>query len=143
TAVAAGERVFTATRKLTQPQRLAKPKDPELFDLEPTEEQQMIVETVQEFTAEQLRPAAHDADAKAQTPDGLLSRAAELGIGAFGIPEELGGFGTERSVVTNVLVAEALAHGDMGLAVSVLAPSAVGKAPAQWGAAEQRPAYPP
>src|SRR5690606_14642226 len=31
TAVAAGERVFTATRKLTQPQRLAKPKDPELF----------------------------------------------------------------------------------------------------------------
>jgi len=143
TAVAAGERVFTATRKLTQPQRLAKPKDPELFDLEPTEEQQMIVETVREFAAEQLRPAAHDADAKAQTPDGLLSRAAELGIGAFGIPEELGGFGTERSVVTNVLVAEALAHGDMGLAVSVLAPSAVSTVLVQWGDAEQQSTYLP
>ncbi|WP_425426112.1 acyl-CoA dehydrogenase family protein [Thermocrispum agreste] len=143
TAVAAGERVFTATRKLTQPQRLAKPKDPELFDLEPTEEQQMIVETVREFAAEQLRPAAHDADAKAQTPDGLLSRAAELGIGAFGIPEELSGFGTERSVVTNVLVAEALAHGDMGLAVSVLAPSAVSTVLVQWGDAEQQSTYLP
>lgn len=142
-AVGASERVFTATKKLSKPQRLPRPADPELFDLEPTEEQQMIVETVREFAAEQLRPAAHDADAKLETPDGLLARAAELGIGAFGIPEELGGFGTERSVVTNVLVAEALAHGDLGLAVAVLAPSAVSTVLTQWGDADQQATYLP
>ncbi|MGH3433973.1 MAG: acyl-CoA dehydrogenase family protein [Thermocrispum sp.] len=142
-AATAGERVFKATQKLNKPQRLENAPDTGLFNLEPNEEQQMIAETVRDFAAEQLRPAAHDADAKLETPDGLLGRAAELGIGAFGIPEQLGGFGTERSVVTNVLVAEALAHGDMGLAVSVLAPSAVSTALVQWGDAEQQATYLP
>ena len=142
-AAGAASRGFSPGKKLDKPARLAPAQDTGLFDLEPTEEQQMIVETVREFAAEQLRPAAHDADAKLAPPDGLLNRAAELGIGAFGIPEELGGFGTERSVTTNVLVAEALAHGDMGLAVAVLAPSAVSTALAQWGDADQQATYLP
>ncbi|WP_034270189.1 acyl-CoA dehydrogenase family protein [Haloechinothrix halophila] len=142
-AAGAASRGFTPGKKLDKPARLAPAQDTGLFDLEPTEEQQMIVETVRDFAAEQLRPAAYDADAKLETPDGLLNRAAELGIGAFGIPEELGGFGTERSVTTNVLVAEALAHGDMGLAVAVLAPSAVSTALAQWGDADQQSTYLP
>jgi alkylation response protein AidB-like acyl-CoA dehydrogenase len=142
-AASSGARVFKATQKLSKPQRLDKPADRGLFSLDPTDEQQMIAETVRDFAAEQLRPAAHDADAKLETPDGLLARASELGIGAFGIPEQLGGFGTERSVVTNVLVAEALAHGDMGLAVSVLAPSAVSTALVQWGDADQQATYLP
>ena len=36
-----------------------------------------------------------------------------------GVPEELGGMGNERCVTTGVLVAEALAHGDMGQAVAI------------------------
>ncbi|MQA60163.1 MAG: acyl-CoA dehydrogenase [Actinophytocola sp.] len=142
-AVGAGGRAFKASTKLSKPARLEQAPDTGLFDLEPTEEQQMIVETVREFAAEQLRPAAYDADAKLETPDGLLGRASELGIGAVGIPEALGGFGTERSVTTNVLVAEALAHGDMGLAVAVLAPSAVSTALVQWGDADQQATYLP
>lgn len=142
-AVGTGGRAFKATQKLQKPARLETAPDTGLFDLEPTEEQQMIVETVRDFAAEQLRPAAHDADAKLETPDGLLGRASELGIGLVGIPEELGGIGTERSVVTNVLVAEALAYGDMGLAVAVLAPSAVSTALVQWGDADQQATYLP
>lgn len=142
-AVAATGRAFKATQKLNKPARLSTAPDTGLFDLEPTEEQQMIVETVREFAAEQLRTAAIDADAKMETPAGLLSRASELGIGAVGIPEELGGFGTERSVVTNVLVAEALAYGDMGLALATLAPTAVSNALVQWGDADQQATYLP
>ena len=39
------------------------------------------------------------------------------------MPEEFEGVATERGAVTNALVAEALAHGDMGLALPILAPS--------------------
>ncbi|WP_089302602.1 acyl-CoA dehydrogenase family protein [Haloechinothrix alba] len=142
-AVGAANRTFQATRKLDKPARLGPASERGLFDLNPTDEQQMIVDTVRDFAAEQLRPAAPDADAKCQTPDGLLTRAAELGIGMMGIPEDVGGFGTERDVVTNVLVAEALAHGDMGLAVATLAPSAVSTTLAQWGDADQQATYLP
>src|SRR5690606_14644219 len=59
------------------------------------------------------------------------------------IPEELGGFGTERSTVTNVLVAEALAHGDLGLAAALLAPPALSNVLLRHGDAHQRATYRP
>ena len=142
-AAGAASRTFAATQRRSEPARLKPAVGAAEFDLEPGEEQQMIAETVREFAAEQLRPAAADADTKLSPPDGLLDRAAELGITAVGIPEELGGVGTERSVVTGALVAEALAHGDLGLAVAVLAPSGVSNALVQWGSAEQQAAYLP
>ncbi len=142
-AAGAAGRSFKAVQRLGQPARLAPGPDTGLFDLTPSEEQQMIVDTVTDFAAEQLRPAAAEADAKAAAPDGLLSRATELGVTLVGIPEELGGIGTERSVVTGALVAEAMAHGDLSLAVSVLAPSAVSTALVQWGDEEQQATYLP
>jgi alkylation response protein AidB-like acyl-CoA dehydrogenase len=142
-AAGAATRSFTSVQRLGKPARLAPASDAGLFDLTPSEDQQLIVETVTEFAAEQLRPAAADADAKLEAPEGLLTRAAELGISLVGIPEELGGVGTERSVVTNALVAEALAHGDLGLAVAVLAPSAVSTALVAWGDEQQQADYVP
>lgn len=142
-AAGAATRSFKSVQKLGKPARLAPSADTGLFDLTPSEDQQLIVETVTEFAAEQLRPAAADADAKLEAPEGLLTRAAELGISLVGIPEELGGVGTERSVVTNALVAQALAHGDLGLAVAVLAPSAVSTALVSWGDEQQQADYLP
>jgi alkylation response protein AidB-like acyl-CoA dehydrogenase len=114
-----------------------------VFDLTPTDDQQMIVETVREFAAERLRPAAPSADDKCAPPEDLLSTSAELGITLLGVPEELGGVATERSTVTNVLVAEALATGDMGLALACLAPAAVSNALVLWGNEEQQATYLP
>ena len=142
-AAGAATRAFTSGPRRGTPARLAPASGAGLFDLTPSEDQQLIVETVTEFAAEQVRPAAADADAKLQAPEGLLTRAAELGISLVGIPEELGGVGTERSVVTNALVAEALAHGDLGLAVAVLAPSAVSTALVAWGDEQQQTDYVP
>ena len=51
--------------------------------------------------------------------------------------------GNERSATTGVLVAEALAHGDMGLAVACLAPAAVSTALVLWGDEEQQATYLP
>ncbi|WP_167175592.1 acyl-CoA dehydrogenase family protein [Saccharomonospora amisosensis] len=142
-AAGAARRTFKATTRLGKPARPATAPEADLFDLTPSDEQQLIVETVTEFAAEQLRPAAAKADESLTPPDGLLGRAAELGVTLLGIPEELGGVGTERSVVTGALVAEALAHGDLGLAVAVLAPSSVSTALVQWGDADQQATYLP
>jgi alkylation response protein AidB-like acyl-CoA dehydrogenase len=142
-AAGAATRSFKSVRRLNKPARLAPAEDTGLFDLTPSEEQQMIVETVSEFAAEQLRPAAADADAKLLPPEGLLTRAAELGVSQIGIPEELGGVGTERSVVTGALAAESLAHGDLGLALAVLAPTAVSTALVLWGDEQQQADYLP
>ncbi|CRK59614.1 Butyryl-CoA dehydrogenase [Alloactinosynnema sp. L-07] len=143
TAVGAASRTFAATTKLGKPGRLPKAPDTGLFDLTPTDEQQMIRDTVVDFAAEKLRPVAADADAKCETPQELLSLTAELGVTLVGVPEDLGGVGSERSAVTNVLIAEAMAHGDMGLAVACLAPSAVSTALVLWGDAEQQSTYLP
>ncbi len=113
------------------------------FDLTPDEDQKLIVETVNEFAEEILRPAAHDADEAASYPRDLIAKAAELGITAVNIPEDFDGIAAQRSSVTNVLVAEALAYGDMGLALPILAPGGVASALTHWGSAEQQATYLP
>lgn len=141
TAGAAGRRFKAATR--SHPVRLPASRDPGLFDLTPTEEQRLVRDTMAEFAAERLRPAAAEADEQACAPADLLAAGAELGLASIGIPEELGGAGTERSQLTSVLVAEQLGHGDLGLAVACLAPAAVGTALALWGDADQQATYLP
>jgi alkylation response protein AidB-like acyl-CoA dehydrogenase len=59
----------------------------------------------------------------------------------MGIPEELGGAGAERSVMTHALVTEAMAQGDMSLAVACLAPTAVSTALVLWGNEGQQATY--
>ncbi len=140
---AAISRTFAAANRLAQPQRLPRAPRGDLFDLTPTDDQRMLVEVVRELAAERIRPAAADADRDCRTPDDLLSTAVELGIWQLSVPEKLGGFSEHRSPVTGVLVAEALATGDLGLAVSLLAPAAVSTALSLWGDAEQQATYLP
>jgi alkylation response protein AidB-like acyl-CoA dehydrogenase len=111
------------------------------FDLTPDDEQQMIVDTVSEFAEEVLRPAAQEADEAANYPAELIGKAAELGITAINIPEDFEGIAAHRSTVTNALVAEALAYGDMGLALPILAPGGVASALTNWGSADQQATY--
>jgi alkylation response protein AidB-like acyl-CoA dehydrogenase len=142
TAAAAG-RSFAAVQRLGTPSRPGVNATPDLFDLTPTEDQQLIRETVTEFAREQLRERAAEADERCAAPDDLLAKSAELGITLLGVPEELGGVGTGRSALTSVLVAEALAGGDLGLAVACLASSAVSTALVLWGDADAQATYLP
>ena len=140
TAANAG-RTFKATRKLAGPARQPRATDRKLFDLTPTDEQQMLRESVRSFALERVRPAAEEADVKAAAPEELLTQANELGLSMVGVPEELGGALEERSAVTSVLMAEALAQGDMGFAVACLAPAGVSTALGLWGDADQQATY--
>jgi alkylation response protein AidB-like acyl-CoA dehydrogenase len=114
-----------------------------LFDLTPTEDEQMLVDVVTELATEVVRPAAAESDDAAKAPEAVLKAAVDVGLPILGVPEELGGISTERSAMAGTLVAEALAHGDMGLAVAVLAPGAVSTALSLWGSEEQQASYLP
>ena len=114
-----------------------------VFDLTPTEDEQMLVDVVGEFAAEVLRPAAAQADDDCAAPDELLASSLEIGLPILGVPESLGGISEERSAMAGTLVAEALAKGDMGLAVATLAPGAVATALSLWGSEQQQATYLP
>src|SRR5262245_17320488 len=103
----------------------------------------MMVGVVSEFAEEVLRPAAAEANEACSTPDVVLKQSSELGLSLIEVPEDLGGIVSERSATTGVLVAEAMAHGDMGMAVACLAPSAVSTAVSLWGDEQQQAAYLP
>ena len=141
-ATAAG-RAFKATQSLGKPARQKKGKSKGLFDLTPDDEQQMFQEAGRAFASDQVRKAALEADEKRETPKEILDQANELGVNMLGVPEELGGVMTEQSAVTTVLIGEALAHGDMGIAYAAMAPGAVATAIGLWGSAEQEATYLP
>jgi alkylation response protein AidB-like acyl-CoA dehydrogenase len=137
----AASRQFKRVQNLRGAPTRLKASGKDYFDLTPDDDQKMIVETVDEFAAEILRPAAHDADEAVGYPPDLIKKAAELGITAINIPEDFDGIAEHRSAVTNVLVAEALAYGDMGLALPILAPGGVAAALTHWGSADQQATY--
>jgi len=136
-------RAFVAAQQRSKPARPANAPSTGVFDVTPTEDQQMLVEVVREFATERVRPIATQADHDCTTPDEILATAAELGIAQIGVPEEAGGLSDERTAVSNALVAEALAHGDLGVAVACLAPAAVSSALSLWGTADQQSTYLP
>lgn len=142
-AAGAAGRTFAQVSSLGKPARQGKPRSSDRFDLTPTDEQAMIVEAFSDFAAEKLRKVATEADSNCAATQETLSAANELGTAALGVPEKLGGAFEERSAVTSVLVTEALAHGDPGLAVAILAPAAVSSAISLWGDADQQGTYLP
>ncbi|MDT5364651.1 MAG: hypothetical protein QOC69_6413 [Mycobacterium sp.] len=139
--IGASTRQFKRVQGLGKAPTRLRPSGADYFDLAPDEDQKMILETVGEFAAEILRPAAYDADDAAAHPADLIAKAAELGITAINIPEDFDGIAAHRNTVTNALVAEALAYGDMGLALPILAPGGVAAALTHWGSSGQQATY--
>lgn len=129
---------------LDRPARLSQPGvTTDLFDLNVTEEQEMIRQTVRELADDVLRAQAIKCDQALHTSDELLQQAYGLGLTTFCVPEQLGGAATERSPVTTALLAEELSRGDMGLALAILSPIGVANALTHWGTAEQQSTYLP
>jgi alkylation response protein AidB-like acyl-CoA dehydrogenase len=142
TAARAG-RTFAAAQKRTRPARQPTAGRSDLFDVTPSEEQRMLQDSVREFAVSKLRAAAESADAESAAPEDLLAQATELGLTMVGVPEELGGAVEQRSAVTSALLTEALAQGDMGIAVACMASAGVSTALGLWGDADQQSTYLP
>jgi alkylation response protein AidB-like acyl-CoA dehydrogenase len=92
-----------------------------MYGFEPSDEQKMLIDAIQRYSTNDLRPAAHDADEEGILLDSLIEKGWELGILQASIPEAYGGFG-DYSAVTGALAAEELAWGDLAGAFAVLVP---------------------
>jgi len=112
---------------------------------EPNEEQKLIRHTIAEFAQDQIRPLAHDADESGEVPSDLIQQGWEMGLIQSAIPQEYNGFGETRSIVTETLIAEELAWGDLAIALHLLAPRLIVFPVIEVGTVEQKqnvlPAY--
>jgi alkylation response protein AidB-like acyl-CoA dehydrogenase len=143
TATTAGRAFARAGRSGTAGTRPSAAQVRGVFDLTPTEDEQLLVDVVTELATEVVRPAAADADSACATPESVLKAGNEIGLPILGVPESLGGLSEERTATAGVLVAEALATGDLGIAVAALAPGSVATAISLWGSDEQQATYLP
>lgn len=109
-----------------------------LFDLSLSDEQQMLVQMLQDFARDVLRPAALGADAQAAIPAAVLNQAQALGLTHYGVSEAQGGMASDRTTVSNALIAEALAQGDLSLAAALLVPLSAANCIRRWASAEQQ-----
>lgn len=93
-----------------------------LFDLTLTDDQRMNRDTMQRFAAAEIRERARAVDSGDSPTTDFFPKTAELGLSLLPVPEALGGAGMSRSPVSNALIFEDLAHGDLAMALGAVAP---------------------
>jgi acyl-CoA dehydrogenase len=92
-----------------------------MYSFEPSEEQKMLIDAVNRFATNDLRPAAHEAEESGLFQSKLIEKGWEMGVLQASIPDAYGGFG-DRSAVTGVLAAESMAWGDLAGSMTIMAP---------------------
>ena len=113
-----------------------------VIDFQPTEEQELIQETVRQFSKNEIRPLARECDESGKLPDAVLAQAHKLGLVSNALPEAYGG-GGEPSALLGVLIAEELAWGDLSVALAILSPGLVALPLAKFGSDAQQSALLP
>lgn len=113
-----------------------------MYSFEPSDEQKMLVDTINRYATADLRAKAHDADEESELPPSLVEKGWELGFLQASVPEDYGGFG-ERSAVTGVVAAEEMAWGDLAGALAVMAPGLFATPILLAGSEEQKETYLP
>jgi len=114
-----------------------------MISFSPTEEQKMIVNTVNQFATDVMRKKYRECDEAGQVPADVINAAWELGLVISCIPEEHGGAGWDHSALTGSLLAEELAWGDLSMAMHILSPSLAILPIVEAGTAEQKRKYLP
>src|SRR5215469_6648282 len=109
------------------------------FDL--NEEQIDIRNMVQRFTAQEITPHAEVWDETNYFPREIYYKLAELGLMGMTTPEEYGGSALSR--LSNTLVYEELANGEMATAVGLSVHNMVTGSIARFGNQEQRRCWVP
>lgn len=120
-----------------KPERLSPQAPNDLFDLDYNEEQVIIKETIQQF-AVKMRNAAEKIDDNLEIPDALWQEFNELGLAYMQTPESLGGMMKEKSTITQMMIVELLAYGDLGQAFAFFSRHSVLNAIVQFGTDAQQ-----
>ena len=113
------------------------------FDITLTEEQQMSWDMLRKFAETEMRPYARIAESNGRPDQNLISKIKALDLISLVIPEAYGGMGIEQDSVSNALAIEALAYGDMSLAMSVSLPLLTAKVISKHASEDQKEKYLP
>jgi alkylation response protein AidB-like acyl-CoA dehydrogenase len=134
----AAETAARAARRLTPKRSSDRPRRSMKFDLSLSEEQQLMRDTLRRFADEVMQPAAREADDHCAPPHGFLETFSDLGAISMAVPEVMGGAAEQVSAVSQMLITEDLARGDMGLAYAALSPLSFANALVHWGDDQQQ-----
>lgn len=93
-----------------------------MVNFKPTEDQELLRDTMQSFAREVVRPSAREADEKDAVSSEVVQKGWALGLVQNSIPEEHGGFGSGRSAIRSALKLEELAYGDLATAMHLVTP---------------------
>jgi alkylation response protein AidB-like acyl-CoA dehydrogenase len=93
-----------------------------MINFQPSEEQDLLRQTLSGFAREVVRPAAREADEKEVVPTPVVAKSWELGLVQDAIPEAMGGFGSPRSAIAGTFILEELAYGSLGIALHLVTP---------------------
>ena len=104
-----------------------------------TEEQLELQEMVREFVAKEITPYAAEMDRENHAREGLMEKAADMGLLNVVVPEEYGGMGLDS--VTVAVIYEELGKGCAGVATSIAANSLASYPILLAGTEEQKKAH--
>lgn len=88
----------------------------------PTEDQQLLIETIHRYANNDIRKTAHEHDEQSQPDLDAIRKGWQIGLIPSAIPETMGGFG-EMSALTGVLASEELAYGELSTALHIMTPA--------------------
>ena len=134
----AAETAARAAKRLAPKRAGDRSRSSRKFDLSLSEEQQLMRDTLRRFADEVMRPAARESDDRSAPPDDFLATFSDLGAIPMAVPEVMGGAAEQVSAVSQMLVVEDLARGDMGLAYAALSPLSFVNALVHWGDDQQQ-----
>jgi short-chain 2-methylacyl-CoA dehydrogenase len=107
------------------------------MNLDLTEEQELVRETVREFAGGRVASVAEELDREERFPYELVAELAELGVMGIPIPEEYGGGGGDT--LSYAIAIEELTRVDSSLAITVAAHTSLGTMPIYlFGSEDQR-----
>ncbi|MBM7601981.1 glutaryl-CoA dehydrogenase (non-decarboxylating) [Virgibacillus halotolerans] len=110
------------------------------MDFNFTEEQEMLRQTVRNFTDKEIMPNIADWDRKGKFDPKILTRLAELGLMGVCIPEEYGGSGMDYNALA--IVCEELERGDTAFRTAVSVHTGLNSMSIlQWGTEAQKQKY--
>ena len=111
------------------------------FDITMSEDQQMTWDMLMKFAETEMRPNARDTEALGRPEKALMEKMQALELISLIIPEEYDGMGLEQDAVSQALALEALAYGDLSLAMSLSVPLFTAKIISEHGSEEQKQTF--
>jgi short/branched chain acyl-CoA dehydrogenase len=107
------------------------------MNLDLTEEQELVRDTVRAFAVGRVAPAAEELDREGRFPYELVTELAELGVMGIPLPEEYGGGGGDT--LSYAIAIEELTRVDSSVAITVAAHTSLGTMPIYlFGTEDQR-----